>query len=237
LVVKRFFCGNLGRPIFVSTRDHFVPRLIRLPKLVRAEDPPPKTEAATDPQALVARALRGDVGAFEQLVASHQERVYHFTLSFVRDRELAKDLAQEALLKAYRSLPSFRFQSSLSTWLYTIVRSVCFDYLRSQRADGQDDARATGESALAATVTTSPAAGTPEERLIAAEQRDQLLRALGRLSEPFRSAVVLVDVEGCEIREAATILGVATGTVKSRLARGREGLRKILSVEARRARG
>lgn len=175
---------------------------------------------------LVDRAQQGDVAAFERLIAAHQQKVYGFALAFARDEDQAKDLAQEALVKAYRAIGSFRFQASFVTWLYAIVRNLFRDQLRGRAAS--EEAQARPLNAVDLQVASGEAAA--EEQLIAEESRQAVLAALRAVPDPYREALVLADVQGQGYNEIASTLRVAVGTVKSRVNRGREALRAILFV-------
>lgn len=198
-----------------------------------APDPgviPPRHEIGE----LVRRAQDGEVRAFEQLIAQHQRRLMSFALSFTEDLDEAADLCQEALVKVYLAIGSFRFQSSFSTWLFRIVRNTFLDAVKSRAAkerrlqtpiEGQLERLA--EVALA------------EDRLLRAEDRAALYRALAEVTEVYRTVVVLFDVEGLAYDEIAGVLNVPVGTVKSRLKRGRDALRcelfRAAGKEARRS--
>jgi RNA polymerase sigma-70 factor, ECF subfamily len=173
---------------------------------------------------LVTRALEGDVVAFEQLVGEYQRKVYTFALAFSGDPEQAKDLAQDALVKVYRSLRSYRFQSSFSTWLYSVVRNTFLDQRRSQAARERTLELPSGD-ALDGELDSAPGA---EESLLREEARHELLTALHRVPEPFREVVFLTDLQGLAYDETAKVLSVKVGTVKSRLSRGREARREVL---------
>lgn len=179
---------------------------------------------ATD---LIERAREGDVAAFERLIAEHQARVYTFALGFAGDRERAKDLAQEALVKVYRSLGSFRAQSSFSTWLYMIVKNTYLDAVKSRAGKGQSL-----ESPLdAAEAAELVEAAQAEQRLLDEEQWMLLMRALHQVAVQFRVVVMMVDVQGMSYDEIAAALKLPIGTVKSRLARGRDALRAVLFAQ------
>ena len=178
-------------------------------------------------RALIARAQDGDVRAFERLVAAHLPQVRRFARAFARTEADADDLAQEALVKVYKSLRSFRFQASFKTWLYSVVRHVFIDNTRGR--SGQARAR---EEALPEEHAQLPSpADTPHESLARTQERERLWRALRELPPDFRTCVVLFDVEGYAYEEVAAIEGVPVGTVKSRLSRGRTLLRALLADE------
>jgi RNA polymerase sigma-70 factor (ECF subfamily) len=178
-------------------------------------------------RALIAEAQDGSVRAFELLVSSHLPQVRRFARAFARSDADADDLAQEALVKVYKSLRSFRFQSAFKTWLYSVVRNVFLDATRSRA--GRDRSQ---EAPLPADHALAPSNAEPaDEGLARAEERQKIWRALRQLAPEFRTAVVLFDVEGHTYDEVAAIEGVPIGTVKSRLSRGRAELRTLLAGE------
>jgi RNA polymerase sigma-70 factor, ECF subfamily len=176
---------------------------------------------------LIAEAQDGNVRAFELLVASHLPQVRRFARAFAHTEADADDLAQEALVKVYKSLRSFRFQASFKTWLHTVVRHVFIDGTRGRA--GQ--ARAREESLPEDHAQLPSPHDTPHERLTRAEEQQRMWRALRELPTDFRTSVVLFDVEGHSYEEVAAIEGVPIGTVKSRLSRGRALLRALLADE------
>lgn len=176
-------------------------------------------------RALILEAQDGSVRAFEVLVASHLPRVRRFARAFAASDADVDDLAQEALVKVYKSLRSFRFQSAFQTWLYTVVRNAFYDATRSRA--GRERSR---EEPLEQEHAKAPSgAESADEGLMRAQERDRLWRALRALPAEFRTAVVLFDVEGHSYEEVADIEGVPVGTVKSRLSRGRAHLKALLA--------
>ncbi len=180
---------------------------------------------------LVRGAQAGDVVAFERLIAQYQGKVYTFALTCCGDREAAKDLAQDALVKVFRSIKTYRFRSSFSTWLFSIVRNTFLDGRRSQAGREKPSERpvsihSLGRKALELDGHEPPTGA--EELLLKEETRDHVRNALREVPEPFRETVFLADIQGLDQDEIATALAVATGTVKSRLNRGRNYLREVL---------
>lgn len=161
-----------------------------------------------EPDPVVVRAAAaGDLDAFDALVRLYQQPVWRFLCHLVRDPALAEDLAQETFLRAYRRLDGFAHQSRFSTWLFQIARNAGIDALRRRERD-----------ARLLTVVPVPGDGaTPE---LGAE----LDAGLASLSPKLREAVLVVEVLGYRYREAAVILGVPEGTVKSRVHAAREQL-------------
>jgi RNA polymerase sigma-70 factor (ECF subfamily) len=186
--------------------------------------PMPPPMPAHELAGLVERAREGDVAAFEKLIGKYQAKVYTFAFAFTGSPDIAQDLAQEALVKVYKSLGSFRFQSAFSTWLYSIVKNTYLDAVKSRA--GRE--RALEEPLTEREVADLHEAATAEERLLAKESRHALLRALRQVPVAYRTVVALADVQGLGYEEIAGALNVPVGTVKSRLKRGRDALKDAL---------
>lgn len=164
----------------------------------------------------MAAHVAGDPRAFEELVRRHTGRLWAFAVRTLGDSHEASDALQEALLSAFRAAPGWRGEASVSTWLHRIVYHACLDRLRRRRSHP--------------THPLDEDADVPLPRDPMADRMTVLAvdEALERLPEPQRAAVVLVDMEGLSIAEAAHVLGVREGTVKSRAARGRYRLAVLL---------
>jgi RNA polymerase sigma-70 factor (ECF subfamily) len=175
---------------------------------------------------LIRRAQDGDVHAFELLVEAQIPRLRRFARSFAYSDADADDLAQEALIKVYRSLRSYRFESAFTTWLYRVIKNCFMD---AQRA-AESRARATDR--LSASAPPQPPVDLPDELLRKAEERQHLWSAIAQLPPAFRTVVVLSDVEGFGVAEVAQIEKIPEGTVKSRLNRGRAQLARLLQNPA-----
>jgi RNA polymerase sigma-70 factor, ECF subfamily len=171
---------------------------------------------------LIRRAQEGDVHAFELLVEAQIPRLRRFARSFAHSDADADDLAQEALIKVYRSLRSYRFESAFTTWLYRVTKNCFMD---TQRAA---DSRARATERLEASAPPQPPVDPPDELLRKAEERELLWNAIAQVAPEFRTAIVLCDVEGLGIGEVAQIEKIPEGTVKSRLHRGRAQLARLL---------
>jgi RNA polymerase sigma-70 factor (ECF subfamily) len=180
---------------------------------------------------LVRRAQQGDVRAFERLIEAHIPLVRRFARAFARSHEAASDLAQDALIKVYRSIGGYRFQSSFSTWLYAIVRNVYLDDARSRAGRERAAERPLEPGRVDADPTADPDALRADRRLEREETRRRVWAALGAVPEDFRATLVLFDIEGLTYEEIAAIENAPLGTVKSRLSRGREHLRRLLGGE------
>jgi RNA polymerase sigma-70 factor (ECF subfamily) len=177
---------------------------------------------------LVRRAQQGDVPAFERLIGEHLPIVRRFARAFARGPEAAADLAQDALLKVYRSIGGYRFRSSFSTWLYAIVRNVYLDDARSRAGRDRAAERPLEPGGVDADPTVDADAPRADRRLEREELRRYVWDALGAIPAEFRATLVLYDIEGLTYEEIAAIEDAPLGTVKSRLSRGREHLRRVL---------
>lgn len=166
---------------------------------------------------LVRRAQRGDRFAFEQLVERHQHRLFTLAARTLGSPDDAGDAVQEALLRAWLALPRFRAGSLFSTWLYRICLNAAHDQRAKRRPEPRHDL---------------PEPADSRDRFHASELSGALQEALDALDEDYRAAVVLYDVLGCSYAEVAELAGVAEGTVKSRIFRGRTQLAERLGTVA-----
>lgn len=174
---------------------------------------------------LLHRAQKGDTAAFEQLITPYEAMLWRVCWHYTLNREDARDCAQEAMVKAWRSLPDYRGDCALETYLYRIAASCCLDFLRKRgryQADSTDALSATGFDPP----DPSP---QPEEAAIAADDKRRLREAMSLLPEDMRTALVLSALEGKRYEDIAQITGVAPGTVKSRISRAKMRLAEILS--------
>ena len=179
-------------------------------------------------QDLVARARAGDQEAFERLVEENQNRVYSLALRLVGDREEAADLAQEAFLKAWQGLKSFQGESSFSTWVYRLTTNVCIDYLRRQKRRQGVETAVSLDDEDSGWAEPADWDQDPQRRLEQSERGHALARAMEQLPDHQRRALVLRELSGLSYQEIAQSMDLDLGTVKSRIARARLALRKIL---------
>lgn len=177
---------------------------------------------------LVQRARGGDLDAFNALVERHQRGLYNLCLRMLGSAAAAEDATQDAFIAAFRRLESFR-GGSFRSWLYRIAANLCYDELRRRKARPTVSLDATAEERG---VVELPGSGpSPSGRLERSEMVAALQRALDGLPPDQRLAVVLCDVQGMDYAGAAAVMGVALGTVKSRIARARGRLRKLLRAD------
>ena len=174
---------------------------------------------------LMARHVAGDGGAaFGEIFRRHRDRMYAVALRTTSNRELAADAVQEAFISAFRRADAYRGEAAVTTWLHRIVVNACLDRIRRERVT----VRRAGDVAELDLPDRHDHHASVEARLDVRE-------ALARIPEGQRLALVLVDMHGLSVAEAASILGVAEGTVKSRCFRGREALAVLLTPQGDRA--
>ncbi|MFF9522007.1 RNA polymerase sigma factor SigM [Streptomyces achromogenes] len=177
-----------------------------------------------DDRDLLARHVDGDPEAFGEIVRRHRDRLWAVALRTLGDREEAADAVQDALVSAYRAAHTFRGQAAVTTWLHRITVNACLD--RARKAASRKTAPVDDTERLEQLLEPHESASAPAERN---DVHRQLLEALGTLPPEQRAALVLVDMQGYPVAEAARILDVPTGTVKSRCARGRARLLPLLT--------
>ncbi len=177
---------------------------------------------------LLRRACKGDVQAFEELMQSQESRIYAIALRMMGNREDAQDCAQEAMVRIYRAMGSFKGQSALATWIYRITMNTCLDELRRRKARKVTSLDSLVDNGWSPTDTGD----TPEEHGLRVEKQNALNQAIQSLPDDMRAAIILRDVKGYSYDEIASILDANVGTIKSRISRGREKLREILSKQS-----
>ena len=192
--------------------------------------PDPDPGGERDDVALLAAHVEGDSSAFGELFARHRNRLWAVALRTTGNPEDAADALQEALISAFKRAESFRGDSAVTTWLHRIVVNACLDRLRRAKVRLADplpndfEERATLDA-----VAGSEHTGDPEAHALAGDRRQRVLAALAELHADQKAALVLVDMEGYPVQEAARILDVPAGTIKSRCARGRARLAVLLA--------
>lgn len=182
--------------------------------------------------AFVARLRRGERAAYEELIAAYQGVVYGLAFRLLGDAEEARDVAQETFLKAFRHIGTFRGDCGIKTWLYRMTVNQASNQRRWWKRRHRKDTISLDAPKGDTTATVGdalPAGGrSPEQVALASERQRLLLVALDSLKHDYRTAVVLRDIEELSYEEIAEAVGVPVGTVKSRIARGREELRRRL---------
>ena len=177
---------------------------------------------------LIRRAQRGDADAFEQLLLEHQKNVYNLCYRMAGNPDDAMDLSQETFLRAWRCLDQYQFASAFSTWLYRLCSNICIDFLRRRRrqqtvpltfedADGEEQ-----------TYAVPDAQPLPEEQVELKLTRETLAAAMAQLLPEHRAVLQLRVENEMSYEQIADVLDIQIGTVKSRLSRARNQLKKIL---------
>lgn len=167
------------------------------------QDPDPRT---------LARAREGDTGAFEDLVRAYQADVWRFAYHFTHDRAMADDVTQDAFLRAFRFLKSFRGDSRFTSWLFRIARNCAMDALRQRSSQAAKE--------------PPPPLGPPDP-----QARLEIESALGAVSPEHREPFLLIEVFGLSYQEAADVLKLRVGTVKSRMHRARQAMMAALALD------
>ena len=170
---------------------------------------------------LLRQHTAGDTEAFGELVARHQDRLWAVAMRTTGDREVAADCVQEAFIAAFRGAAGYRGEAAVTTWLHRITVNACLDRLRRDQR-----LRVVGDGFAGADEVTDPL-----DRHARSETALDVHAALAALPDPQRAALVLVDLHGMSVAEAASILDIPEGTVKSRCSRGREALARLLRLE------
>lgn len=177
---------------------------------------------------LVSAAQKGDSRAIEQLVEQFRKPLFHYACNYLNNEFDAEDVTQEALLKAVKALPSFKGDSSLSTWLFRILINTCIDF-RRKTANQQVSyfAKAVGDDEETV-IEVRDSRPLPDEEVEQMELRSFIKEAIAKLNPEHRTIVVLHDLQGFKYHEIAAITQTSLGTVKSRLFYARQELRKLL---------
>ncbi len=188
-----------------------------------------KAHSPSDDEPLVRAAQRGNMAAFEELVARHRDKVYARAYSMMRNEDDAIDLSQEAWIKAWQRLKQFQRESSFSTWMTRIVINLCLDQLRRQKRLRAESIEAMEEESGGVERQMPVVTVNPTERLERAELRARIDRALNQLSEAHRTVLVLHEFEQMEYKLIAKTMGCSIGTVMSRLFYARRKMAALLA--------
>ena len=173
---------------------------------------------------IIEKVLGGDVNAFEELVLRYEKTVYNLALRMVSDRDDAFDMTQEAFIKAYNSLPSFRGDSKFSVWLYRITTNICLDVLRSKNRRPQVSLTAHDDEDEDVQLDIPDPAADPEGQLIKKLGMQSISEGLKLLPDKQRQILVMRELGGMSYAEIGAALSLEEGTVKSRIFRARKRL-------------
>ncbi len=191
------------------------------------------SEVDSQEAALIARCAAGDDAACTELVSAHQRMVFTLALNLLGDRDEAMDLSQEVFLRVFRTLASFRAQSALRTWIYRIVINQARNRQRWWRRRHRADQVSLDQHLQQFGDMESKGDVLPDRLLASKEAAGRIWQAMDRLPFDQRTALILREIDGLRYEEIAFSLGIAVGTVKSRLTRARQALRaELLGLRA-----
>ena len=176
---------------------------------------------------LLRRAQRGDPEAFEELIGPLEQLVWRICWHYTGNREAAEDCGQETMIRIWRNLESYRGDCALESWIYRIAANCCMDYLRKKKRDRSVSMEPLRENGFD---PADPSPGT-EDRVVAEDEHRRLRKAITQLPDEQREALILTQLEKIPYEEAARMLSVSEGTVKSRVNRAKARLKEILSEE------
>jgi RNA polymerase sigma-70 factor, ECF subfamily len=188
-----------------------------------------RRQGMTDDSAinLLKKAQHGDKKAMEEWLQDHQAHVYRFGLQMCRDPDDASEVLQETLLAAARSLPNFRGESSITTWLYSIARSFCLKKRRTSKF-APTEQHSLDTDPLPEIANLSDATHSPEDQLAEKQREHVVQQAIAALKPSYREVLVLRDIEGLTASEVAEVVGIPVQSVKSRLHRARNQIRNAV---------
>lgn len=177
---------------------------------------------------LIARALQNDQKAYRQLTERHRSYLYHLIYKIVRDPETTNDLLQETFMRAFSSLASYRSEYKFSTWLYKIAANCSIDHLRKKRIKALSLDRELETADGTVEIEVADFSYHPERDLVAKQQRMGINEAIESLPDKYREVIIYRHKDDKSYEEIADLLGIPVGTVKARIFRARELLKKKL---------
>jgi RNA polymerase sigma-70 factor, ECF subfamily len=180
---------------------------------------------SADDLKIIKRFQDGDLPAFGDIVLKYQDRIYNLCRHMLGNANDAEDAAQDVFLKAYQALPKFQPEASVYTWLYRIATNTCIDYKKKPIFESLFGDSHEGEKLVHDRASDAPS----PEKLYESKQIDEALQeSLGKLSPKLRAIIILKEIEELSYEEIADTLEISMGTVKSRIARAREELQKLM---------
>lgn len=177
---------------------------------------------------IITQVKSGDQQAFAELVELYKDKVYQISYRMVGNSHEAQDIAQEAFLRAYTNIHSYDTNRKFSTWLFRIVTNLSIDRLRKKKPDYYLDAQIEGTDGLTAYSQIAADQELPEEQVVTFEMQEWIQQEILQLPPKYRSAIILKYIEDLSLKEISEILDLPVATVKTRIHRGREALRKKL---------
>lgn len=176
----------------------------------------------------IKQVLKGDRNAYADVVDIYKDKVYQLCYRMLGNKHEAEDMAQEAFIRAYVNIDSFNLNLKFSTWLYRIATNLCIDRIRKKKPDYFLDAEVSGTDGLTMYSTIPANSKLPEDEVESMELQEMIQREISQLPEKYRSVIVLKYIEELSLNEISEILDLPLGTVKTRIHRGREVLRRQL---------
>lgn len=177
----------------------------------------------------IKEVLKGDQNAFAEIVELFQDKLYRVCYRMLGNKHEAEDIAQEAFVRAFINIHTFDTNRKFSTWLYRIGTNLCIDRIRKKKPDYFLDAEVAGTDGLNMYSQIASTDELPEEEVLKMEMQDRVQYEISRLPDKYRAVIVLKYMEDLPLQEISDILEMPLGTVKTRIHRGREALRKQLS--------
>lgn len=191
-----------------------------------------------DETILIQKSQQGDMDAFEQLLLRYEKKVYTIAYKYMGNAEDASDLAQEALIKAYQSIGTFRGESSFATWIGRITANRCLDELRKRKrlqTTSLDEELELEEGSVQKEIASEK--DTPEQHTIRQETVQYVQQKLAQMRDEYRLVLVLRELEGHSYEDIAEMLNCSLGTVKSRISRARNYLKELVLADRQKERG
>lgn len=176
----------------------------------------------------IKQVLKGDQDAFAEVIELYKDKVFQICYRMLGNRHEAEDISQEAFIRAYVNIHTFNQKRKFSTWLYRIATNLCIDRIRKKKPDYYLDAEVTGTEGLTMYSQVAAEGQLPEEEVEEMELQAEIQRQILKLPDKYRSVIVLKYIEELSLQEISEILDLPLGTVKTRIHRGREALRKQL---------
>ncbi|MBH9968623.1 RNA polymerase sigma factor SigW [Rossellomorea oryzaecorticis] len=176
----------------------------------------------------IKQVLKGDQSAFSELVELYKDKVFQICFRMLGNRHEAEDIAQEAFIRAYVNIETFNQKRKFSTWLFRIATNLCIDRIRKKKPDYYLDAEVAGTDGLTMYSQVAADVQMPEDEVENMELQETIQKEISKLPEKYRSVIVLKYIEELPLQEISEILDMPLGTVKTRVHRGREALRKQL---------
>ena len=177
----------------------------------------------------IRQVLKGDQNAYTDIVNLYQHKLYQVCFRMLGNKQEAEDIAQEAFVRAYINLHTYDQKRKFSTWIYRIATNLCIDRIRKKKPDYYLDAQIAGTDGLDMYSQIAAEEQLPEEAVEQMELQDRIQYEISRLPDKYRSVIVLKYIEELSLQEISEILDMPLGTVKTRIHRGREALRKQLN--------